>query len=143
MLPKEETKMKFFIPDKSPEDAENLYLGFRQSVAGTGEARIYSLTFRERVKGKWKEVKARVGNPDPLEGRMVMAIVDTDRRYYVIWAKGRGENHMMIDFYGRELSAREIVREGKVVVPVSGHEFIALLNKTSPKNESDPVSLKE
>jgi lipid-binding SYLF domain-containing protein len=45
--------------------------------------------------------------------------------------------------YGRELSAREIVRQGKVGVPASGREFIALLNKTSPKNESDPKSLQE
>ncbi|HTZ34238.1 MAG TPA: lipid-binding SYLF domain-containing protein [Methylomirabilota bacterium] len=45
--------------------------------------------------------------------------------------------------YGRELSAKQIVREGKVAVPASASEFISLLNKTSPKNESDPVSLKE
>src|SRR5215470_15558418 len=45
--------------------------------------------------------------------------------------------------YGRELSAKEIVREGKVGVPAAGRELISLLNKTSPKNESDPVSLKE
>jgi SH3 domain-containing YSC84-like protein 1 len=45
--------------------------------------------------------------------------------------------------YGRELSAREIVRQGKVGVPASGREFISLLNKTSPKNESDPKSLQE
>jgi SH3 domain-containing YSC84-like protein 1 len=45
--------------------------------------------------------------------------------------------------YGRDLSAREIVRQGKVGVPASGREFIALLNKTSPKNESDPKSLQE
>jgi SH3 domain-containing YSC84-like protein 1 len=45
--------------------------------------------------------------------------------------------------YGRELSAREIVREGKVGIPASGRELVALLDKQSPKNESDPVSLKE
>jgi len=45
--------------------------------------------------------------------------------------------------YGRELSAREIVRQGKVNIPASGRELISLLNKQSPKNESDPVSLKE
>jgi SH3 domain-containing YSC84-like protein 1 len=45
--------------------------------------------------------------------------------------------------YGRDLSAKEIVREGKVGVPASGREFISLLNKTSPKNESDPKSLQE
>ena len=45
--------------------------------------------------------------------------------------------------YGRSLSAKEIVREGKVGVPAAGSELLSLLNKTSPKNESDPVSLKE
>jgi lipid-binding SYLF domain-containing protein len=45
--------------------------------------------------------------------------------------------------YGHSLSAKEIVREGKVGIPASGHELVALLDKDSPKNESDPVSLKE
>jgi lipid-binding SYLF domain-containing protein len=45
--------------------------------------------------------------------------------------------------YGRNLSAKEIVRRGKVGVPASGRESISLLDKKSPKNESDPVSLKE
>jgi len=43
--------------------------------------------------------------------------------------------------YGRSLSAKEIVRQGKVGVPASAREFISLLNKTSPKNQSDPKSL--
>jgi SH3 domain-containing YSC84-like protein 1 len=45
--------------------------------------------------------------------------------------------------YGRSLSAKEIVRQGKVGVPASGRELISLLDKNSPRNESDPVSLKE
>ena len=45
--------------------------------------------------------------------------------------------------YGRKLSAREIVRQGKVGVPTSGRELISLLDKFSPKNTSDPKSLKE
>jgi lipid-binding SYLF domain-containing protein len=45
--------------------------------------------------------------------------------------------------YGRSLSAKEIVREGKVGIPASGSEFISSLNKVSPKNESDPKSLQE
>lgn len=45
--------------------------------------------------------------------------------------------------YGRDLSAKEIVRQGKVGVPAAGSELVSLLNKQSPKNESDPVSLKE
>lgn len=45
--------------------------------------------------------------------------------------------------YGRELSAKQIVREGKVGVPAAGRELVSLLDKQSPKNQSDPVSLKE
>jgi SH3 domain-containing YSC84-like protein 1 len=45
--------------------------------------------------------------------------------------------------YGRDLSAQQIVREGKVGLPASGRELVSLLNKVSPKNQSDPVSLKE
>jgi lipid-binding SYLF domain-containing protein len=45
--------------------------------------------------------------------------------------------------YGRDLTAKQIVREGKVGVPASGRELVSLLNKISPKNQSDPVSLKE
>lgn len=45
--------------------------------------------------------------------------------------------------YGRSLSAKEIVREGKVAVPASGSEWVSLLDKKSPKNQSDPVSLRE
>src|SRR5437667_3827242 len=45
--------------------------------------------------------------------------------------------------YGRDISAKEIVRQGKAGVPTSGRELVSLLDKQSPKNESDPVSLKE
>ncbi len=45
--------------------------------------------------------------------------------------------------YGRDISTKEIVRQGKVGIPASGRELVALLDKQSPKNESDPVSLKE
>ncbi|HKQ86645.1 MAG TPA: lipid-binding SYLF domain-containing protein [Candidatus Acidoferrales bacterium] len=47
------------------------------------------------------------------------------------------------NLYGRELSARQIVREGKVGVPASGRELISLLNQKSPRNRSDPKSLRE
>src|SRR5262250_202215 len=36
--------------------------------------------------------------------------------------------------YGRDLNAKEIVREGKVGIPASGRELIALLDKQSPRN---------
>jgi SH3 domain-containing YSC84-like protein 1 len=43
--------------------------------------------------------------------------------------------------YGRELSAKDIIRDGKVKAPPAAHELIALLNKKTPKNKSDPKSL--
>lgn len=45
------------------------------------------------------------------------------------------------NLYGKDLSAKEIVREGKVSAPPSARELLALLNKNSPKNQSDPKSL--
>ena len=38
--------------------------------------------------------------------------------------------------YGKELSAKEIVREGKVQTPEAGKPLIELLEKTSPKHAS-------
>lgn len=43
--------------------------------------------------------------------------------------------------YGHEVSARDIVRNGQVTVPSSGQQLVALLDKKSPKNLSDPKSL--
>jgi len=43
--------------------------------------------------------------------------------------------------YGRKVSAKEIIREGKVATPVCAHELVALLDKKSPVNKSDPKSL--
>jgi lipid-binding SYLF domain-containing protein len=40
------------------------------------------------------------------------------------------------NLYGKELSAKEIVREGKVHTPDSGKQLIELLEKTSPKHAS-------
>src|SRR6516165_702730 len=40
------------------------------------------------------------------------------------------------NLYGRGLSAREIVREGKVKTPPAGAALVSLLNKESPKNIS-------
>jgi len=43
--------------------------------------------------------------------------------------------------YGRKLSAKDIIRGGKVGIPASAQELVELLNKKSPKNRSDPKSL--
>ena len=44
--------------------------------------------------------------------------------------------------YGRELTAREII-SGKVGIPASGQVMVATLRKHSPKNLSDPKSMRE
>ncbi len=45
------------------------------------------------------------------------------------------------NLYGRKLSAKEIIREGKVGIPTSAHELVSLLDSKSPVNRSDPKSL--
>ena len=43
--------------------------------------------------------------------------------------------------YGKDLTAKEIIREGKVGIPACAHELVGLLDKHSPVNKSDPKSL--
>ena len=44
------------------------------------------------------------------------------------------------NLYGRELTAKEIVRERKVGTPPAGQKLVALLAQRSPVNRSDPKS---
>jgi SH3 domain-containing YSC84-like protein 1 len=46
------------------------------------------------------------------------------------------------NIYGKKVDATDIVRGGVVPIPPSAKAMIALLNKKSPKNLSDPQSLK-
>jgi lipid-binding SYLF domain-containing protein len=43
--------------------------------------------------------------------------------------------------YGRDLTAKQIIREGKVGIPPSARELVSILDKKSPVNKSDPKSL--
>lgn len=43
--------------------------------------------------------------------------------------------------YGKKLTAKEIIVERKVAVPACARQLVALLDKKSPKNKSDPASL--
>jgi lipid-binding SYLF domain-containing protein len=54
----------------------------------------------------------------------------------------RPDNEGNEKLYGKKLVAKEIVRDGAVPVPPSGQKLVALLQKKSPKNQSDPESLK-
>jgi len=53
----------------------------------------------------------------------------------------RADNRANEKLYGRKLSAKEILRQGKAGIPASGRDLASLLNKKSPKNLSDPKSL--
>jgi lipid-binding SYLF domain-containing protein len=46
------------------------------------------------------------------------------------------------NLYGRKLSAKDIIRSGKVGIPASARELDSLLNSKSPVNRSDPRSLR-
>jgi len=43
--------------------------------------------------------------------------------------------------YGKKLSAKDIIRLGKVGIPPSAHELVSLLDSKSPVNKSEPKSL--
>jgi lipid-binding SYLF domain-containing protein len=43
--------------------------------------------------------------------------------------------------YGKKLTAKEIIRGGKVGTPACARELVAVLDKKSPVNKSDPKSL--
>ncbi len=43
-------------------------------------------------------------------------------------------------FYGRKISAREIVLEGKVALPAAGSRLVSLLQEASPRNLSEHIT---
>ena len=53
----------------------------------------------------------------------------------------RPDNDANEKVYGRKLTAKEILREGKVATPAAAHILDAELTRASPKNRSDPKSL--
>jgi SH3 domain-containing YSC84-like protein 1 len=54
----------------------------------------------------------------------------------------RPDNDANEKLYGKKLTATEIIREGAAPVPPSGRKLVSLLERKSPKNHSDPNSLK-
>lgn len=54
----------------------------------------------------------------------------------------RPDNEANEKLYGKKLTATQIIRQGAVPVPPSGEKLVSLLNRKSPKNHSDPESLK-
>ncbi len=54
----------------------------------------------------------------------------------------RPDNDANEKLYGKHVTAADIIRRGAVPVPASGQKLVAMLQKKSPKNLSDPNSLK-
>jgi len=54
----------------------------------------------------------------------------------------RPDNNANEKLYGKKTDAEDIVRKGAVPTPPSAQKRVSLLNKKSPKNLSDPESLK-
>jgi len=55
----------------------------------------------------------------------------------------RPDNGANEKVYNKKVEAEDIVRKGAVAVPPPAQELIGVLNKKSPKNLSDPASLRE
>ena len=53
----------------------------------------------------------------------------------------RQDNGANENIYGRKITAREIVREGKASAPAGGAEMISVLGQKSPRNKSEAKSL--
>jgi SH3 domain-containing YSC84-like protein 1 len=53
----------------------------------------------------------------------------------------RADGNANEKLYGQRLTAKEIILEHKVPVPVCAKELVSLLDSKSPKNKSDPKSL--
>jgi lipid-binding SYLF domain-containing protein len=54
----------------------------------------------------------------------------------------RPDNDANARVYGKKVEAESIVFKGAVAVPPAAQKLIAYLNQKSPKNTSDPASLK-
>jgi lipid-binding SYLF domain-containing protein len=54
----------------------------------------------------------------------------------------RSDNSANENLYGRKLTARDIIHDGKAKAPASASRLLSVLTKHSPTNKSDPASLK-
>jgi len=78
--------MKFFVPDVSPEHAEDIYNDFRALHKAT-DKRIRSITYFDRELGT--EVQLCVGKEEPWSGDKILLILLCYPRAYV-FTKERG-----------------------------------------------------
>jgi SH3 domain-containing YSC84-like protein 1 len=91
------------------------------------------------------------------KGRDAAASTDTSLRAEILsYSRSRGlfagvslegstlrpDNDANEKVYGKKVTATEIIRRGAVAVPPSAEKMVSILNRKSPKNLSDPNSLK-
>ncbi len=91
------------------------------------------------------------------KGRDITAATDATMRAEILtYSRSRGlfagvslegstlrqDNTANRNVYGRDVEARDIIRKGAVGVPPAAETWISMLDKKSPKNTSDPNSLK-
>lgn len=76
--------MKFFVPDESPERAEDIYNDFRV-LHNAADKRIRSITFAGPKPGE--EVQLCVGGVEPWEGSKILLVLFSYPRFYVFTRK--------------------------------------------------------
>jgi hypothetical protein len=79
--------MKFFVPDQSPDRAEDIYSDF-QALHNAADKRIRSITFLDRERRT--EVQLCVGENEPWHGGKILLILSCYPRGYQVFTKERG-----------------------------------------------------
>jgi hypothetical protein len=79
--------LKFFVPDQSPEHAEDIYNDFR-ALHNAADKRIRSITFFDRE--RQTEVQLCVGKDEPWYGGKILLILLCFPRGYHVFTQERG-----------------------------------------------------
>jgi hypothetical protein len=79
--------LKFFIPDQSPEHAEDTYNDFR-ALHNAADKRIRSIAFLDRE--RQKELQLCVGEKEPWYGGKILLILLCYPRGYQVFTHQRG-----------------------------------------------------
>ena len=79
--------LKFFVPDQSPEQAEDIYNDFR-ALYNAADKRIRSIVFLDRE--RQTEVQLCVGMDDPWYSGKILLILFCYPRGYPVFTQDRG-----------------------------------------------------
>jgi hypothetical protein len=79
--------LKFFVPDQSPEQAEDIYSDFR-ALHNAADKRIRSIAFLDRE--RQTEMQLCVGMGDPWYSDKILLILLCYPRTYLVFTQARG-----------------------------------------------------